>query len=381
LLALAILAGALGAYADEGATRVTFTSDDGSNHVVDGKVLMEAVDGGILLLDRTGSLWNVTPDQIENRVPTGENFEALPPDKLGKQLQSELGPGFDIVRTKHYVICSGTGRKYSRWCGSLFERLLSRFLTYWRVRDLDVAAPDAPLTAIVFPNERDFARFAAADAGPSAASAKGYYSQRTNRMVLYDLTAGRGRQPARTVDEVNERMETALFNVATIVHEATHQIAFNCGLHTRYADNPLWLTEGMAMYFETPDLRSRKGWRTVGKVNRMRLTRFLDYAVKRRQPDALVTLVTGDERFQGTTSLENTEKLKDTYAEAWALSYFLAKARRKEYAEYVKRISAKPRLIWDGSETRAQEFKEVFGDDLDKLDQQFLRYMRRLRRK
>ena len=48
----------------------------------------------------------------------------------------------------------------------------------------------------------------------------------------------------------------------TVIHEATHQIAFNCGLHTRYADNPLWLTEGMALYFETPDLRSRSGWRT-----------------------------------------------------------------------------------------------------------------------
>jgi len=380
-MVLAILAGASRAGADEGATRVTFTSDDGNNHVVDGKVLMEAVDGGILLLDRTGSLWNVTPDQIENREPTGENFQVLPPDELGEQLKDELGPGFDIVRTKHYVICSGTERKYSRWCGSLFERLLSRFLTYWRMRDLDVSAPEAPLTAIVFANQQDFARFATADAGPSAASAKGYYSQRTNQMVLYDLTAALGRRPARSVDEVNERMETALFNVATIVHEATHQIAFNCGLHTRYADNPLWLTEGMAMYFETPDLRSRKGWRTVGKVNRMRLNRFLDYVGKRRQPDALMTLVSDDERFQATASFKNSEKLKDTYAEAWALSYFLAKAKRIEYAEYVKRTAAKPRLIWDGSETRAQEFKEIFGDDLAKLDQQFLRYMRRLRRK
>ena len=52
----------------------------------------------------------------------------------------------------------------------------------------------------------------------------------------------------------------ALRTVSTIVHEATHQIAFNCGLHTRLSDCPRWFSEGIAMYFETPDLRSAKGW-------------------------------------------------------------------------------------------------------------------------
>ena len=45
--------------------------------------------------------------------------------------------------------------------------------------------------------------------------------------------------------------------MATIVHEATHQIAFNCGMQQRYADIPLWLCEGMAVYFEAPDLASK----------------------------------------------------------------------------------------------------------------------------
>jgi len=41
----------------------------------------------------------------------------------------------------------------------------------------------------------------------------------------------------------------ALQTVSTIVHEATHQIAFNCGLHTRLSDCPVWFSEGIAMYF------------------------------------------------------------------------------------------------------------------------------------
>ena len=69
--------------------------------------------------------------------------------------------------------------------------------------------------------------------------------------------------------------------VATIVHEATHQIAFICGLHRRYADIPLWVSEGVAVYFETPDLGSSKGWSTIGAVNRARLLTFRAYSQRR----------------------------------------------------------------------------------------------------
>ena len=35
-------------------------------------------------------------------------------------------------------------------------------------------------------------------------------------------------------------------NVATIIHEATHQLAYNSGMQRRYADNPMWVSEGLA---------------------------------------------------------------------------------------------------------------------------------------
>ena len=36
----------------------------------------------------------------------------------------------------------------------------------------------------------------------------------------------------------------------TIIHEATHQTAYNVGVHARFADQPRWLVEGLAMMFE-----------------------------------------------------------------------------------------------------------------------------------
>ena len=53
--------------------------------------------------------------------------------------------------------------------------------------------------AIVFSDAEQFAKFATKDAGPAVANAKGYYSIRTNRMVLFDLTAN-GKNARRLTD-------------------------------------------------------------------------------------------------------------------------------------------------------------------------------------
>ncbi len=160
--------------------------------------------------------------------------------------------------------------------------------------------------------------------------------------------------------------------VATIIHEATHQIAFNCGLQTRFADIPLWVSEGIAVYFETPDLNNAKGWRTIGEVNRPRLERFRDY-LSRRPTKSLLSLIVNDKRFR------DPRQALDAYAEAWALNYFLIKQKPKEYLAYLGPLSAKHALISDPPETRIKQFKAAFGDDLDRLDAEFVKYMLRVR--
>ncbi len=159
--------------------------------------------------------------------------------------------------------------------------------------------------------------------------------------------------------------------VATVIHEATHQIAFNCGLHRRYADNPIWLTEGIAMYLETPDLNSRRGWRTIGRVNRNRLKQFREYAAKRRRSDSLQTLLGSNARFA------NVETAIDAYSEAWALTHFLIKAKPREFNAYLKMIAAKPLLQWDKPDQRLADFNEAFGE-LPETDRALQQYLRRL---
>jgi hypothetical protein len=351
---------------------VTFTDEDRQSQTVDGRIVVTAKDGGILLLGRDGRLWNITPDKLQKQEATGKNFKPMSEDELAGELKQEFGEGFEVVTTRHYTICTNSGPAYARWCGALFERLMGAFRTHWKTRALDLHDPELPLVAIVFSDAEQFAKFATKDAGPAVANAKGYYSIRTNRMVLYDLTADGKSDRAVTPAAVNRKIAASPFNVATVVHEATHQIAFNCGMHTRYADNPLWLSEGMAMYFETPDLKSRNGWRTVGKVNAVRLNRFHDYARKRRKANALESLLSSNARFA------NAETAEDAYAESWALNYFLIKTRRKQYMDYLNRLSKKPALIWDEPESKVQAFRASFGDDLQTLDRRFLQYVGRL---
>ncbi len=160
--------------------------------------------------------------------------------------------------------------------------------------------------------------------------------------------------------------------VATIIHEGTHQLMFNRGLQTRFAEAPLWLNEGLAMYFETPNLNSARGWRVPGLVSPTRLADFLRYFPDRPQ-DSLRSLIQTDER------LRNGDTALAAYAEAWAFNHFLLNKYSGEYVEYLKHMSGKQALLEDTPETRLEDFQRFLGADLNSLDQEFIEYVEKLK--
>ncbi len=350
---------------------------DGRQQAVEGRVLLTAQDGGVLLMARDGVLWAVPPDEQVERTVQDRPFTPLTPDELARQLLAELPAGFDVHQTANYVILHDTSRAYAQWCGSLFERLYMAFTNSWRRRGFDIRQPEFPLVAVVFADRDAYVRYSRPEVGDAIESIIGYYSLRSNRMVMYDLTgsqaAGRVPRAGTSTAQINALLAQpgASRQVATIVHEATHQIAYNCGLHTRYSDCPRWFSEGIAVYFETPDLTSARGWRGIGAINPDRLAQFQKY-MRRRPANSLETLLRDDQRF-----LDAALGL-DAYAEAWSLTYFLLRRYPDKYIEYLRLLSEKGPLIEDGPERRLLEFREVFGD-LRALDAEFLRYMERVR--
>lgn len=351
---------------------------EGKTVPLDGRSMIVAQDGSCMFQTRDGVVWLAAADEVVERSSDEVPFEAYTSEELARRLLAELPAGFDVYYTANYVICHNTSRGYAQWCGALLERLHRAFTNLWSREGFELKQPEFPLVACVFADKGSYSRFALPELGEAVSSVVAYYSLRTNRITMYDLsgTESMGGPSSRMssavqINRILSRPSSAPM-VATIVHEATHQIAFNCGLHQRYSDCPTWFSEGIAMYFETPDLSSSRGWRSIGQINQSRLSQFREYQ-RRRPPDSLQKLVTDDDR------LRETGTAIDAYAEAWAMTYFLLQQKPKEYVAYLRTLSEKPPQIWDTPEARWKDFSDAFGPDLNRLEVEFQRYMSKLR--
>jgi hypothetical protein len=343
-----------------------------------GEPLVEARDGGMLLKTADGAIHRLPASTIRKRTSDSEPLVPLTREELTAKLLAELPPGFRIHDSKNYIVCYNTTPTYAEWTSSLLERLQRAFITFWKKQKADVNAPEQPLVVLVFADQASYAEYAKKDLGASVSNIIGYYNLETNRIMMYDLTGMQAlRQDAgvrgsrHDISALLSRPEAEPL-VATIVHEATHQIAFNCGLQTRMAANPFWLTEGMATFFETPDLGSSRSWSGIGNVNYSRFDLFQqNYNAGKIM--ALEQMIDDDKPF--TTPATAV----DAYAQAWAWNYFLIRTRPKVYAAYLKTLAAKPVLVEDKPGQRLKEFREHFGEDLGQLEADFYRTMNRVK--
>lgn len=356
-------------------TTVEFVQN-GRSRIVEGRVLGETSDGGFLIEGKDRQLWIVEAKDVRKRDFDGSaSFVPYTKSQLTTQLLRELPNGFRTYETAHFLIAYNTSKAYAQWCGALYERLFRAFHNYWKKRGFKLER-SGPLIAVVFRDRASFERYARDELGDAAKSVIGYYSLKTNRITSFDLTGVGGTSVRNTT---NQRQINALLQrpdaertVATVIHEATHQLAFNSKLQTRYADIPVWLSEGLAIYFETPDLGSRKGWRTIGAVNKVRYQHMMQY-LPHRPNDSLESLLVNDNRFR------QVQTAQDAYGEAWALCYFLLNRYPKQFKTYLELMNKKERLGQDSPEQRLTDFQSSFGDDLRSLDHQFKRFISTIR--
>ncbi len=378
LLLLPLFGLVLGQLASALAVEHLLLDVDGRTQKLSGTVVIEDPAGSMLLETDEGAMWPIMADTILDRSSDSEPMVPLGKEQLGQRLLQEMGPEFQLHESKHYVVVHNTTRIYAKWCSSLLQRLQKGFLAFWKKRGAKVHEPESPLAVLIFKNRATYLKHAKAELGASAGNAIGYYSFQTNRIVMYDLTGSQAFRRENT-KRGSKKDITALLQtreaeplVATIIHEATHQIAFNCGLQTRYVDNPIWISEGMAVYFETPNLSSSRLWSGTNKVNYARWDRFRKN-VRNGTAANLKTLIANDKR------LRHPRTAVDGYAEAWAWNYFLIKWHPQEYAKYLESLAGKPLLTKDTPATRLADFQQHFGDNLEALEAEFYRRMSKLR--
>ena len=357
------------------ADQITFQRDD-ARHQLSGQVIA-AHEAGILLQTPDGKMWPIQQDEILQREKGGTDFALLKGKALAEAVLAEMPAGSQVLETANYLVVYNTSRPYAQWVAGMLERLHRGFHSYWSQRGMKLEQPAQPLVALVFDSQESFADYAQAELGPAAKSVIGYYSMHSNYVVMFDLTGGTTEGNSRRslgIQQINRLLARPDFqwSLATIVHEATHQLSFNTGLQKRFADVPLWFSEGLAIYFETPDVSSSRGWRGIGEISAPRLARFQAAARKTSQP-FLPELLTNDD------SLRKAATALDRYAQAWAVTYYLQKRMPDAYDAYLRELSAIQPLYDPSPSDRVRLFQKHFGADLAKLEDDITQMMLSLR--
>jgi hypothetical protein len=288
------------------------------------------------------------------------------------RMRKEFGRRLEVVAQGQYVVCAprGMAKEYA----DLLNDVHASFTGYFSRRRFDLDRPEFPLVVLVFPNRREFEEYAEQDKTPASATLKGYYHRLTNRIALYvDETVAS--TPAESSRNANARDVASSLSDAsvrdTLVHEATHQLAFNTGLHSRIGETPLWVIEGLAMLFEEDSRRDDSASRSAKeRINRSRYLWFMSYRQERRPPRALPAFIEGDDPFRAAAL--------DGYSEGWALSFYLAETRPTQYSKYLRAMASRDPLRPYNADERRGDFLAAFGKDLAWFEGQYLLYLDKL---
>ncbi|MDO5309933.1 MAG: DUF1570 domain-containing protein [Planctomycetia bacterium] len=300
-------------------------------------------------------------------------------EAMKKTLAEELGDGFQFKETEHFLFAYDTSEGYVEWCMRLFESLEDGFRRYALRQNFELNTRVEPMPVLIFASKAEFLTYSIPETGGSDQVAA-FYSMQTNRVALYDLSQVEGGREEgktrrrRTLLETKEFLSrpNAAFNVATIVHEATHQIAFNRGLFLRCGPIALWSVEGLSLLFETPNGKaSQDGWgyRSNFPTNERLLKVFIRYVNSNQLRDPLRSLVRQDVFYKD---------LEGSYAFSWALFYYLYKKRPKDLAAYMTEMSKKDPCAVYTPEQRVEDFEKFFGDDWDKLTTNLFKFIKKL---
>lgn len=349
ILGLVIAIGSASARAESGADWMLKLTLQGKT--IEGMPIQWSQDR-VHLLGRDGHLWNFAPSDASDYHKTSNRFQSYSISELRAILLRELGNRFDVSGTSHYLVAHPKGQR-DEWA-QRFEDLYRSFVHYFSVRGFHLTEPPVPLLGIVCHNQDDFRRYSAKE-GITANGILGYYCFANNRIVVYDIGGGTG----NTADW----QETA----SVIIHEATHQTAFNTGIHSRYTHPPLWVAEGLATMFEAPGVYDSR--RFTQRSDRINQGRFRDFqkVVPHHRPELLANLVATDKLFRMAPGA--------AYAEAWAFTFYLVETQPRKFADYLARTARRQPFTEYSAEERTADFAAVFGTDWRMLEAQFLRFM------
>ena len=331
------------------------------------------------IVDRFGRQAQLPIGNLKKFSVVGESFRPASQNEFRRMLQDEFGSEYEVSTSKHYVVCGARGRSQSY--ATLFEDIFNQVDSFYSLRGFKTSKPATPLIALVLKDQAAFRKYCEADQMAWTEGLRGYYSLKSNRIVMYDRPDVF--QSVQVMPDANLSMPQSAFVTAsasavtgetadTIIQEATHQVGFNIGIHSRIGGTPAWVLEGMATVLEAPGMRSRKNLQDPSsRLNSDRLEWFKAEYEKRRQPGDLAKLIASDDMFSKQTL--------DAYSAAWGITWFLTEnpARARMFSKYLQVVSERDPLETYTAEERLEDFQKVFGD-IARMEVDFVRALDRL---
>ncbi len=314
--------------------------------------LVHLNDAQAILLGRDGRLWGFAPTEAKNYHKVSGTFSSYSQAQMRGELMREFGRKYEVSGTGHYLVVHPAGWR-DEWA-ERFEQLYRSFVHYFTARGIRPQSPQFPMVAVVLPTQRAYMQYVASQGDRPSANVLGHYATDSNRIIMFDVTAGKPNSKGWQQ------------NAETIIHEATHQTAFNTGIHNRVTVPPFWVVEGLATMFEAPGVWDRSRHPNLNqRVNRQRWKQFR-VSISERPTGWLRPLIASDDLFKTQPSR--------AYAASWAVTFYLMEKQPAEYGRYLRKTANWPIDREYGPRERLAHFTSILGENWTMLETRIARY-------
>jgi hypothetical protein len=337
---------------------------------------------------------------INRTVPSDPDSEAKLRDLVG-------GSRMVISRSKHFALLHDpktqldpvTKKTRAQMRLDLMETVYESYFLAFALRGFYLRPPTKPLNVVLFSEHKNFILMEKR-LEMGLRQVAGFYLPKENAAFFYDSGTTEGfLQLKRLSDDLNKQVEAAKRirapgtgdlvrfsktlallvdiqreseDVATVSHEAVHQLAANTGLFPRDAIFIRWIHEGLASFFESAKMAR---WSGVGVVDSNRIDYYR--ALEGDPQRGSIEFIVSDLGFVVETVLGNQ---LPAYGQAWALTHFLFQKRFDGLIQFYGKTRSLPPDTppREKAEKLLEIFDECFGDRV-KLELEWRRYMRTLR--
>jgi hypothetical protein len=327
-------------------------------------------------------------------------------DEAERTAMEALGEGFSLRRTNHYSVLYDTGEDEVRAFGRAIEQTYRSCVNYALRLDIPTRPPKKKLLIFYFEEHAAYsAHSRALGKGERPESTPGVYFPDINRSMFFNFrNQGTFKQMRESAQQRIEALREELrrggispadrqriagqiaqarqeanrsrtvggdLSESIVQHEVAHQVLWNIGFHqpNNFFANPRWLAEGTAMMFEPISTGSSANF---GALNRSRLEEYRMML----EADSLIPL----RDFLGTHEwFASPQSIGVAYAQAWALTHYLNRSKRRGLKKYVEIINRRPDDYETTPQREIDDFEKAFGSLDDRWIQRWRKWMTRIK--